>query len=165
MCEKQCYTQMKKIKRRHPEAYEDGNAEEIIDPDEVPDIAQFVETTDSLKCVFDHLMKTRVADDEHIHNTPGISFPVWGLFHQANVCDYCDCFIFGTNEVRWISKQNLLVNHERLVDNELSEGLKACCKVFDPDLQHLLLSPRARVVVYLYCLFILVLFPNVNAYG
>jgi hypothetical protein len=99
-------------------------------------------------------MKTRIRDDEHLHGTPGICYPLRGLCHQANVCVCCDRFITGTDEVRWISKQNLLVNHERLIDNELPEGLKNCYKVFDLDLQHLLLSPRARVNVreeYICC--------------
>jgi hypothetical protein len=92
-------------------------------------------------------MKTRVKEDEHVHASPGINFPLRGLCHQANVCVCCDRFITGTDEVRWISKRNLLVNQERLVDEELPEGLKDCYKVFDPALQHLLLSPRARVNV------------------
>ena len=142
----------KKRERRKPPVK--PKSEELIDPDEVPDIAHFVETTESLKCAFEHLMKTRVKEDEHIHASPGINFPLRGLCHQANVCVCCDRFITGTDEVRWISKRNLLVNQERLIDEELPEGLKDCYKVFDPALQHLLISPRARVNVreeYMCC--------------
>jgi len=77
-----------------------------------------------------------------------------GLVPSSKCFVCCDRFITGTEEVKWISKQNLLVNHERLIDNEISEGLKNCYKVFDPALQHLLLSPRARVNVreeYICC--------------
>jgi hypothetical protein len=127
--------------------------------DEVPNIAQFVETSDSLKCAFQYLHKTRIGDDENIRDgssssRPGMDFPLRGMFHQANICVCCDRFITGVSEIRWIKKQMLLFHHRRLIDDELPEALKNCYKVFDPDLQHLLLSPRARVNIrdeYICC--------------
>jgi hypothetical protein len=125
-----------KKKRERRRAPVKPKAEEHIDPNEVPDISQFVETTESLKCAFEHLMKTRVKEDEHIHASPGINFPLQGLCHQANVCVCCDRFITGTGEVRWISKRNLLVNKERLVDEELPEGLRDWIKSISNNYRH-----------------------------
>ena len=57
----------------------------------------------------------------------------------------CDRFITRTSEVRWISKTNLLINANRLIDVESPEALNNCYNIVDSTLQHLLLSPRARV--------------------
>ena len=52
--------------------------------------------------------------------------------------------ITGTADIKWVHKQTLLEHAKRLQDSELTEPVKHCYKVFDEDLKHLLLSPRAR---------------------
>jgi flagellar biosynthesis GTPase FlhF len=133
----------KKLSKQQPieSVHSDSNAD-------VPKISQFVETTESLKLAFEYLLKTKIGEDEQLPeylSSPGIHYPLKGMCHQANVCVCCDRFITGTNEVKWISKETLIRNQFRLQDHELTVSLKNCYNVFDPDLQHCLLSPRARV--------------------
>ena len=44
---------------------------EIIE--EVPNIAQFVETSGSLKSAYQYLHNTRIGDDENIHDYPSLT--------------------------------------------------------------------------------------------
>jgi hypothetical protein len=72
--------------------------------------------------------------------------------HRAPVCVVCDEFIIKLDEMQWIHKETLLQHSMRLGLKEyeehhsvaLPESLKLQYMVDDPQLKHLLLSPRAR---------------------
>ena len=123
----------------------------------VPNISQYVETKESIKLAYTHLMKTQLGEDEKSiasNNNTFIQFPLLGMCHQANVCVCCDRFITGTSDIKWINKAVLLSNKDRLQDSELSNSLNSCYNVLDVELHDLLLSPRARVNVkddYICC--------------
>ena len=85
--------------------------------------------------------RTIIGCDENNHDS-----------HRACVCIICDKFIKGTEEIIFIRKSTILKNkHVLSVDYFNNSTNTAICpalqmqyKVDDPDLQHLLLSPRAR---------------------
>ena len=72
--------------------------------------------------------------------------------HRAPVCVVCDEFIIKLDDMQWIDKDTLLQHSKRLGLKEyeehhcliLPESLKCQYVVDDPQLKHLLLSPRAR---------------------
>ena len=144
------------MRRQLDKSYE-NRFEKVDDLECVPNISQYVETNESIKLAYAHLMKTQLGEDEKpIENScdPCFQFPLLGMCHQANVCVCCDRFITGTSEVKWINKAVLLCNKDRLQDSELSISLQNCYNVLDVELQHCLLSPRARVNVkddYMCC--------------
>jgi hypothetical protein len=72
------------------------------------------------------------------------SIPLYEQCHQANVCVFCDRFICGTDELHWIKKSTLLQQKSRHILPNLKNELQSCYTVLDPELQGLLLSPRAR---------------------
>ena len=105
----------KKLSNQQPieSVHSDSNAN-------VPNISQFVETTESLKSAFEYLLNTKIGEDELMPeylSSPGIHFPLKGMCHQANVCVCCDRFITGTSEVEWISKVILIRKQSRLQDH------------------------------------------------
>ena len=60
-----------------------------INPDDVPNISQSVETRESIISAYEHLMKTELKSNEKFEvalSRPGINFPLAGMCHQANVC-------------------------------------------------------------------------------
>jgi hypothetical protein len=87
-------------------------------------------------------------------NGDSSSIPLYEQCHQANVCVCCDWFICGTDELHWIKKNTLLQQKSRLILPNLNNQLQSCYTVLDPELQGLLLSPRAsftRNGEYLCC--------------
>jgi hypothetical protein len=125
-----------------------------LQDDQVPDIARHVETEESHKNAYYHLLKTQIGDDEAIpkhFDKSNINYPLVGLgLHQANVCVACDRFITGIVEIKWVAEDHLLLHKRRLSDIQISDPLKNCYKVLDSDLHSVLLSPRARVNVNNY---------------
>ena len=135
----------------------------------VPRISESIEVEEATKNAFKHLMKTKIKHNEIftdeikecISESPmsigkpyTCSFPIYEQCHQANVCVCCDRFICGTEELSWIRKDELLRQNQRLTLPGITDSLKACYEVSDPELKHLLLSPRARVTCsneYLCC--------------
>ena len=126
----------------------------------IPQISEFVEVIQSTRNAFKHLMKTKVTHNEiftdevkdsirltssSTEKFSSVTFPMYDQCHQANVCVCCDRFICGTEELLWINKCLLLRQKQRLMIPDIKDGLKACYEVHDPDLKHLLLSPRARI--------------------
>jgi hypothetical protein len=77
-------------------------------------------------------------------NGDSSSIPLYEQCHQANVCVCCDRFICGADELHWIKKNTLLQQKSRLILPNLKNQLQSCYTVLDPELQGLLLSPRAR---------------------
>jgi len=75
-----------------------------------------------------------------------------GEVHRAPVCVVCDEFIIKLDDIQWIEKDTLLEHSKRLGLKEyeehhsltLPESLKCQYMADDPQLKHLLLSPRAR---------------------
>jgi hypothetical protein len=119
-----------------------------INPEDVPNISQYVKTRESIILAYEHLMKTELKANEKFEvapSRPGINFPLAGMCHQANVCVCCDRFTTRTSEIKWINKTVLLIHEKRLQDSDLSCLLQNCYNVLDPGLQHCLLLPRARV--------------------
>ena len=131
-----------------------------IQPDVIPKISEKIEVYQSAKTAFMHLMKTKIGPDEEIPenlldiienslSTPQENviphLPIYDQIHQANVCVICDRYITGINDLYWIKKKTLLSHHARLCIPTLDDQLKQCYQVIDPDLHHLVLSPRARV--------------------
>ena len=60
-----------------------------VNPEDVPNISQYVETRESIISAYEHLMKTELKANEKFEVTPsrpGINFPLAGMCHQANVC-------------------------------------------------------------------------------
>ncbi len=125
----------------------------------VPRISEFVEVTDSKAKAFHHILKTRIRHDEQLSHEildfiqnqgkfkdsgDSSSIPLYEQCHQANVCVCCDRFICGTDELHWIKKTTLLQQKSRLILPNLKNQLQSCYTVLDPELQGLLLSPRAR---------------------
>ena len=145
-----------RLRRQLDKSYE-NRFEKVDDLECVPNISQYVETNESIKLAYAHLMKTQLGEDEKpIENScdPCFQFPLLGMCHQANVCVCCDRFITGTSEVKWINKAVLLCHKDRLQDSELSISLQNYYNVLDVELQNCLLSPRARVNVkddYMCC--------------
>ena len=70
---------------------------------------------------------------------------------RGNICIVCDCHIIGTEEIKWVSKQELEESGDRLsvasyqeyYSTYLNRDLVEQYQVVDPDLHGLLLSPRA----------------------
>jgi hypothetical protein len=125
----------------------------------IPQISEFVEFMDSKAKAFHHILKTRICHDKQLSqeildliqkqdkikgNGDSSSIPLYEQCHQANVCVCCDRFIFGTDELHWIKKNTLLQQKSRLILPNLRNQLQSCYTVLDPELQGLLLSPRAR---------------------
>jgi hypothetical protein len=118
-----------------------------------------VEVRDSKAKAFHHILKTRIRHDEQLSHEildfiqnqgkfkgsgDSSSIPLYEQCHQANVCVCCDRFICGTDELHWIKKTTLLQQKSRLILPNLKNQLQSCYTVLDPELQGLLLSPRAR---------------------
>jgi hypothetical protein len=80
-------------------------------------------------------------------------------FQRAYVCVICDEFIIGMEEIKWLSKEDILNNKHRLsVESyemhyriRLKDDLKIQYSVVDCDLDDILLSPRAWVKDNCYC--------------
>jgi hypothetical protein len=73
--------------------------------------------------------------------------------HCAHVCVICDCLIIVLEKVKYVKKDTLLHHSEKLTVSQyeeyydgmpLNSELMHQYQVEDPDLKHLLLSPRAR---------------------
>ena len=109
----------------------------------LPTISKYIETEEPLWTAFSHSMKTTISPNELDLNQT-INYPLLNHFHQANVCLVCDRFMTSTADIKWNHKQTLLEHGRRLQDSEVTEPVKQCYKVFDEDLKHLILSPRAR---------------------
>jgi len=125
----------------------------------VPMITKNIKIESSVKKAFDHIMKTKIGQDETIpddvlqmihqslsteQNGRNIEIPLYDQLHQANVCVICDRFITGTADLNWIKKNALLQHKTRLTIPGINSELPNCYQVSDPDLHELLLSPRAR---------------------
>lgn len=69
--------------------------------------------------------------------------------HYPCICVICDCFIYGTEELHWISKGKIMTHKHRLsvmqYPYEISDALVEQYEVNDPDFKHILLSPRATM--------------------
>ena len=80
----------------------------------VPMITKNIKIESSVKKAFDHIMKTKIGQDETIphdllqmihqslsteHNGRNNEIPLYDQLHQANVCVICDRFITGTAEL------------------------------------------------------------------
>jgi hypothetical protein len=130
--------------------------EEIVS---VPRISEFVEVMGSKAKAFHHILKTRICHDEQLSHEildfiqkqdkikgsgDSSSIPLYEQCPQANVCVCCDRYICGTDELHWIKKNTLLQQKSRLILPNLKNQLQPCYTVLDPELQGLLLSPRAR---------------------
>jgi hypothetical protein len=83
----------------------------------VPMITKNNEIENSFKKAFEHIMKTKIGQDETtpddllqvIHqsisreqNGRNIEIPLYDQLRQANVCVICDRFITGTADLNWI---------------------------------------------------------------
>jgi len=114
---------------------------------------------DSKAKAFHHILKTRMHHDEQLSqeilvliqkqdkikgNGDSSSIPLNEQCHQANVCFCCDRFICGTDEIHCIKKNTLYQQKSRFILPSLKNQLWSCYTVLDPELQGLLLSPRAR---------------------
>jgi hypothetical protein len=125
----------------------------------VPKISAFVETKESMKNAFHHLLKTRIGFGEQLSddilnfmkNKKNTVFddmsnvlPIYEQVHQANVCVCCDWLMFGTEDLFWIKKSTLIQHKSRLNLEHINMELRSCCQVKDPELKELLLSPWAR---------------------
>jgi len=125
----------------------------------VPMITKNIEIENSVKKAFEHIMKTKIGQDETIsddilqvihrsnsneQNGRNIEIPLYDQLHQANVCIICDRFITGTADLNWIKKNTLIQHKARLTIQNINSELQKCYQVSDPDLHELLLSPRAR---------------------
>jgi hypothetical protein len=134
----------------------DSRIEEMVS---IPQISEFVEVTDSKAKALHHNLKTRICHDEQLSHEildfiqkqdkikgsgDSSSIPLYEQCHQANVCVCCDRFICRTDELHWIKKTTLLQQKSRLILPNLKKQLQSCYTVLDPELQGLLLSPRAR---------------------
>ena len=77
---------------------------------------------------------------------PGVDFPLAGMWHQANICV---CVVIGSSRIQaqlsGSIKQIYCYMKNGLQDEDISVPLQNCYNVLDPELQHCLLSPRARV--------------------
>ena len=95
----------------------------------------------ALRCLAENNEKNRVM----IVKAGGKVTIACALQHnKSNVCVCCDRFICGTDELHWIKKTTLLQQKSRLILPNLKNQLQSCYTVLDPELQGLLLSPRAR---------------------
>jgi hypothetical protein len=125
----------------------------------IPQISEFVEVMDSKAKAFHHILKTRICHDEQLSheildliqkqdeikgNGDSSSIPLYEQCHHASVCVCCDRFICWTDELHRIKKNTLLQQKSRLILPNLKNQLQSCYTVLDPELQGLLLSPRAR---------------------
>ncbi len=125
----------------------------------VPKILAFLETKESMKNAFHHLLKTQIVFGEQLseemlnfmNNKENTGFddmsyvlPIYEQVHQANVCVCCDWFICGTEDLFWIKKSTLNQHKSRLNMENIYLELKSCYQVKDPELKDLLLSPWAR---------------------
>jgi len=125
----------------------------------VPMITKNTVIESSVKKAFEHIMKTKIGQDETIphdllqmihqslsteQNGRNNEIPLYDQLHQANVCVICDRFITGTADLNWIKKNALLQHKTRLTIPGINSELPNCYQVSDPDLHELLLSPRAR---------------------
>jgi len=89
-----------RLRRQLDKSYE-NRFEKVDDLECVPNISQYVETNESIKLAYAHLMKTQLGEDEKpIENScdPCFQFPLLGMCHQANVCVCCDRFIYHWNQ-------------------------------------------------------------------
>jgi len=152
--------------RRHRSNHTPAEIQETINANSrieemvsIPRISEFVEVTDSKAKAFHHILKTRIRHDEQLSHEildfiqnqgrfkgsgDSSSIPLYEQCHQANVCVCCDRFICGTDELHWIKKNTLLQQKSRLILPNLKNELQSCYTVLDPELQGLLLSPRAK---------------------
>jgi hypothetical protein len=122
-------------------------------------ISKNIEIETAVKKAFEHIMKTKIGQDETIpddslqmihqslsteQNGRNIEIPQYDQLHQANVCVICDRFVTGTADLNWIKKNTLIQHKARLTIPDINSELQKCYQVSDPDLHELLLSPRAR---------------------
>jgi hypothetical protein len=125
----------------------------------VPMITKNIEIENSVKKANEHIMKTKIGQDETIpddllqvihqsisteQSGRNIEIPLYDQLHQANVCVICDRFITGTVDLNWIKKNTLIQHKARLTIPDINSELQKCYQVTDPVLPELLLSPRAR---------------------
>jgi len=102
-------------------------------------ITKNIEIENSVKKVFEHIMKTKIVQDETIpddllqmihqsfsteQNGINIEIPLYDQLHQANVCVICDIFITGTADKNWIEKNTLLQHKTRLTTPDINSELQ-----------------------------------------
>jgi hypothetical protein len=110
---------------------------------DVPMITKNIEIENSVKKAFEHIMKTKIGQDETIpddllqmihksltteQNGRNIEIPLYDQLHQANVCVICDRFITGTADLNRIKNNTLIQHKARLTIPDINSELQKCTK-------------------------------------
>jgi len=69
-------------------ATQSSHSSVVSTKESIPNTSQHIETKESLQTAFNHLLKTKVGDNERESSSTSdsISFPLVNHIHQANVC-------------------------------------------------------------------------------
>ena len=133
----------------------DDNLPVVVNGVEIPSLCGDIKRKDTLERALSYLTRTKVEEDI----TVGAAFPdtpnLNQELHRACVCVICDCFIIGTEEIVWLSKDTILNKASYLSTNyyesNTGRGIPLPMTLrnqylieHDDQLKDLLLSPRAH---------------------
>ena len=121
---------------------------DVLTDEEIPQLSDTIEIESCMKDAIGYLKRNcnNWCNNKYISDDPNKE-----TFSPC-VCVVCDCFIIGTEEIKWISTDDL-INQKKLLGSEELELflghdlpllLKNQYSLADKKLKGLLLSPRAR---------------------
>ena len=133
----------------------DENLPVVVNGVEIPSLCGDINRKDPLEKALEYITRTQVQEDPTVGDTFPDTPHSTPESHKACVCVICDCFIIGTEEIVWLSKDAIVNKASYLSTNyyeiNTNRGLPLPPVLRnqylidnDDNLKDLLLSPRAH---------------------
>ena len=133
----------------------DDNSPIVVNGVKIPSLCGDIKRKDTLEEALQFLTRTKIEEDSTTAPRANDSLNLSPEKHRACICVICDCFIIGTEEIIWLSK-DAIKNKTSYLSTSYYESNAGRGHAFpahlrnqyliedDDDLKDLLLSPRAH---------------------
>ena len=138
-----------------PVIQSDDNSPILVNGVEIPSLCADINRKNALEKALEFLTRTKIAEDAAVSSAPPESSNSSTDKHRAFVCVICDSFIIGTEEIVWLSKDQIKNKASYLSTSYYESSIRRGVPLppvlrnqylieNDDDLKDLLLSPRAH---------------------
>ena len=138
-----------------PVIQSDDNSPILVNGVEIPSLIADINRKNALEKALEFLTRTKIAEDTAVSSAPPESSNSSTEKHRACVCVICDSFIIGTEEIVWLSKDQIKNKASYLSTSYYESSIRRGVPLppvlrnqylieNDDDLKDLLLSPRAH---------------------